>query len=136
MIKIATDSNSGISQEEAKELGISVIPMPFVIDGVEYYDGVTLDHEGFYQHLENDASVSTSQPSQYTIKELWDNLLVDSDKLIFIPMSSGLKEVLELYLQLWEHTDSDYLFPEYEGKQLSVGGAQYANANYQSIKQR
>lgn len=48
----------------------------------------------------------------------------------YIPMSSGLKAVLELYLQLWEHTDKDYLFPEYEGKQFSMAGAQCAIRKY------
>ena len=124
MIKIATDSNSGISQEEAKELGISVVPMPFVIDGVEYYDGVTLDHEGFYNHLANDASVSTSQPSQYTIKELWDNLLVDADKIIFIPMSSGLSATYD---------SSENLAKEYDGKVLVVNNKRISASLRQSV---
>lgn len=31
-IAVLTDSNSGITQEQAKELGVYVIPMPFFID--------------------------------------------------------------------------------------------------------
>ena len=92
-IRIVTDSNSGITQAEAEKLGISVIPMPFLIDGEEYFEDINLTQEQFYQHLRGNASVSTSQPSVASVTELWDALLQEEDcEIIHIPMSSGLSE--------------------------------------------
>lgn len=92
-IRIVTDSNSGITQKEAEKLGISVIPMPFLIDGEEYFEDINLTQEQFYQHLRGDAAVSTSQPSVASVTELWDALLQEEDcEIIHIPMSSGLSE--------------------------------------------
>lgn len=89
-IAIVTDSNSGISQAKAKEMGIFVLPMPFVIDGKEFLDGVTLSVKEFYEYLEQDADVSTSQPSPESVTKLWDELLKEYDEIVHIPMSSGL----------------------------------------------
>mgnify|MGYP001852078653 FL=1 len=91
-IKIVTDSNSGITQAEAKELGIFVVPMPFLINGEEYYEDINLTQKEFYEHLQGDAAVSTSQPSAVTVTELWDELLKDGSDVVHIPMSSGLSE--------------------------------------------
>ena len=91
-IKIVTDSNSGITQAEAKELGIFVVPMPFLINGEEYFEDINLTQKEFYEHLQGDAAVSTSQPSAVTVTELWDELLKDGSDVVHIPMSSGLSE--------------------------------------------
>ena len=91
-IKIVTDSNSGITQSEAEKLGISVIPMPFLIDGEEYFEDINLTQEQFYEHLRGDAAVSTSQPSVASVTELWDRLLKEGCEIVHIPMSSGLSE--------------------------------------------
>jgi len=89
-IAIVTDSNSGISQERAKKMGIHVLPMPFLIDGKEYLDGINLFPKEFYEYLKNDADVSTSQPSPESVMGLWDDLLKEYDEIVHIPMSSGL----------------------------------------------
>ena len=89
-VAIMTDSNSGITQAEGKELGIKVIPMPFNIDGEEYYEDINLTQEQFYEKLEGGAKVSTSQPSIAYVNEVWDELLETYDQVIYIPMSSGL----------------------------------------------
>lgn len=91
-VKIVTDSNSGITQSEAEKLGISVLPMPFLIDGKEYFEDVNLTQEAFYAHLKGDASVSTSQPAVGSVTELWEKLLADGSEIVHIPMSSGLSE--------------------------------------------
>lgn len=87
---IVTDSNSGISVNEAKELGIKIVPMPFLIDDKEYFEDVNLTQEEFYKHLNNGSDVSTSQPSAYSVSELWTELLKEYDEILYIPMSSGL----------------------------------------------
>ena len=85
-----TDSNSGIQQSEADKLGVFVIPMPFVINGDTYYEGINLNYDQFFEFLRSNADVSTSQPSIASLTETWDKLLQEYDKVIFIPMSSGL----------------------------------------------
>ena len=87
---IITDSNSGISQEEALTLGIKVIRMPFFIDGVQYYEGINLTQEQFYDKLKNDADISTSQPSVGELQNAFEEALKAHDEAVFIPMSSGL----------------------------------------------
>ena len=89
-IAIVTDSNSGITQIEAKEMGITVLPMPFIIDGKTYYEDISLTQEEFYEKLAQNADVSTSQPSVEDVLKYWDKALEDADELVYIPMSSGL----------------------------------------------
>lgn len=89
-VAIITDSNSGITQNEAKKLGIGVIPMPFMIDGEEYFEDINLSQEQFYNLIKNDASVCTSQPATGVISQMWDDYLKTYDEIIYIPMSSGL----------------------------------------------
>ena len=89
-VAIVTDSNSGISQAEGKELGIYVIPMPVLVDGKLYFEDVDMNKEQFYHFLENDADLSTSQPSPGDVMDLWDKLLKEYDEIVHIPMSSGL----------------------------------------------
>ncbi len=90
-IKIITDSNSGILQSEASSLGIIVVPMPFIINGEEYLEEISLNQKEFYKKLESsDTNVSTSQPSQFYLTDLWENTLKEYDEIVYIPMSSGL----------------------------------------------
>ena len=87
---IVTDSNSGITQKQGEELGIFVLPMPFMIDGQTYFEDIDLTHEEFYSRLEKGADISTSQPSPADVTELWDRTLKEYDEIVHIPMSSGL----------------------------------------------
>lgn len=89
-IAVITDSNSGITQSEGKELGIRVVPMPFYINGELFLEDITLTQEEFYQRLGEDADISTSQPSPGDIVDLWEEVLEEYDEIIYIPMSSGL----------------------------------------------
>lgn len=91
-IAIVTDSNSGITPEAAKELGVFVVPMPFLINGKSYFENINLTQEEFYALLADQANVSTSQPSPGDLVELWDTILKDHDELVHIPMSSGLSQ--------------------------------------------
>lgn len=89
-VAIVSDSNSGITQAEAKELGITVLPMPFFIDDKTLYEDIDLDQAGFYQMLAGDVNISTSMPLIGNLTDAWDKLLEEYDEIVHIPMSSGL----------------------------------------------
>lgn len=104
-IAIVTDSNSGITQVQAKELGISVVPMPFMIEGETYFEEITLSRDEFYKRLAENAEISTSQPSPDSIIQLWDSLLTTHDEIVHIPMSSGLSGSCQTALMLAQDYD-------------------------------
>ncbi|MBQ3104585.1 MAG: DegV family protein [Lachnospiraceae bacterium] len=87
---VMTDSNSGITQTEAAELGVTVLPMPFLLDGEVYYEDINLTRDDFYRRLEEGMSISTSQPEPETVIETYRKLLEDHEEVVHIPMSSGL----------------------------------------------
>lgn len=89
-IAIATDSNSGIKISECHNSDIFVLPMPFIIDGNEFEEEISLSQEDFYSKLETNATISTSQPSLGTVSDFWESILKDYDEIVYIPMSSGL----------------------------------------------
>lgn len=89
-VAVMTDSNSGITQQDAKQLGISVLPMPFIIDEHIYYEDISLSQEEFYMKLRQNAAVSTSQPAVDDVLRYWEEALEDAEELVYIPMSSGL----------------------------------------------
>lgn len=99
-IAIVADTNSGYTQEEAKAEGVYLLPMPFYINGREYFEGINLTQDEFYDFLRNDADVSTSQPSPGNILKLWDELLKTHDELIYLPMSSGLSGTCQTAMML------------------------------------
>ncbi len=94
-IAVATDSNSGITQAQAKQMGIRVLPMPFFINEELFFEDITLTQAEFYQRLAEDADISTSQPAPGDVMELWDGLLQEYEHVIYIPMSSGLSASCE-----------------------------------------
>lgn len=100
---IITDSNSGISQEEAKELGLIVVPMPFLIDGQDYLEGIDLGRDEFYKRLLSGADVSTSQPSSFSVQEIFDNTLKTYDEIVYIPTSSALSNSCETGMAIAEN---------------------------------
>ena len=89
-IAIVTDSNSGITQQQGKEMGITVLPMPFYINEQLFLEDITLTQEEFYKRLDEGADISTSQPSPADVMELWETLLQSYEEVVHIPMSSGL----------------------------------------------
>jgi len=126
-IEIITDSNSGITQYEGKELGIVVVPMPFTINGEEYLEDITLTQEKFYEFLKDDnAVVSTSQPSIAYVEELWANALENNDSVIYIPMSSGLSNSCETALRAAQK-------PEFQGKVFVVDNKRISVTQRQSV---
>jgi len=89
-VAIMTDSNSGITQKEAKKLGVHVLPMPFLMGDETYYEDINLTQKGFYEKLEGGCSISTSQPSPEAVLNLFKELLKEYDEVVHLPMSSGL----------------------------------------------
>ncbi|MCM1189081.1 MAG: DegV family protein [bacterium] len=101
-IAITTDSNSGITQRQAGELGIRVLPMPFMINGQTFFEDIDLSQEEFYEKLATGADISTSQPSPESVLKLWGGLLRDYDEIVHIPMSSGLSGSCQAAMMLAE----------------------------------
>ncbi len=124
---IVTDSNSGITQQMAKELGISVIPMPVLINGEQFYEDLTLSQEQFYEKLKGDAQVSTSQPNPIDVGDVWDNVLKEYDELVYIPMSSGLSETCHT-LQHFAETEE-----RFKGKVYVVDNQRISITQRQSV---
>ena len=104
-IAIVTDSNSGITQAEAAELGVAVLPMPFMINEETFFEDITLGQEEFYERLESGADVVTSQPSPETVMNLWKETLKEYDEIVHIPMSSGLSGSCQSAVMLAEDFD-------------------------------
>ena len=104
-IAVVTDSNSGITQSDAKEIGVFVLPMPFMINGNTFYEDIDLSQEEFYKMLENGGNISTSQPSPEAVMNLWDEILRDYDEIVHIPMSSGLSGSCQSAMMLAEEYD-------------------------------
>lgn len=123
-IVVVTDSNSGISQAQAKELGVRVLPMPFMIEGETYYEEITLSREEFYQRLSDNAEISTSQPSPDSVITLWDELLKEYDEIVHIPMSSGLSGSCQTAMMLSQ---------DYDGKVQVVNNQRISVTQRQSV---
>lgn len=104
-IAVVTDSNSGITQAQAKELGVYVLPMPFIIDEQTFLEDINLTQEEFYEKLQSGANVSTSQPSPDDVMSLWDTLLKEYDEIVHIPMSSGLSGSCQTAMMIAEDYD-------------------------------
>lgn len=104
-VAIITDSNSGITQAQATELGIYVLPMPFTMEGQEFYEDISLTQAQFYEKLEGETEIATSQPSPEAVTSLWDKVLKDYDEIVHIPMSSGLSGSCQTAMLLAEDYD-------------------------------
>lgn len=106
-VAIVSDSNSGITQLQAEELGITILPMPFFVGDKTLYEDIDLSQKEFYQMLSENANISTSMPLVGNVTDTWDALLKEYDEIVHIPMSSGLSGSCETALMLAQ---------DYEGK--------------------
>lgn len=123
---ILTDSHSGITQEEAKKLGIYVLPMPFYINDQCHYEGKDISREEFIELLKNDENVSTSQPSPEAVMNLWDEILKEYEELVYIPISSGLSGSCSTAMAMAQNDD-------YEGKVFVVDNGRVSTPMKQSV---
>lgn len=104
-VAVITDSNSGITQNQAGEYGIYVLPMPFYIDEKLYFEDITLTQEEFYKRLGEGVDIKTSQPAPGDVMDLWNKVLKEYDEIVHIPMSSGLSSSCETAHMLAEDFD-------------------------------
>ena len=123
-VAVITDSNSGITQAQAKELGIRVLPMPFMINEETFFEDITLTQEEFYEKLGSGADVVTSQPSPETVMELWREVLEEYDEIVHIPMSSGLSGSCQSAVMLSQ---------DFEGKVQVVNNQRISVTQRQSV---
>ena len=124
-IAIVTDTNSGMTLEQAKNLGVTIIPMPFYINGELYFEGVNLDADGFYKHLEDNSEVNTSQPAPGDVMKIWDELLKEKEEIIYIPMSSSLSGSCQT---------AEVLSQDYDNKVHVVNNRRISVTQLQSVK--
>lgn len=125
-IGIMTDSHCGISQEEAKKLGVWVLAMPFYLDEVCYYEDITITREEFYAKMREGAKVSTSQHSPDAVMKMWDEMLLEYEKILFLPLSSGLSGACATAQMLAQE-------PEYQGRVLVVDNGRVSVLQHRSI---
>lgn len=123
-VAVMTDSNSGITQAEAKELGICVLPMPFYIDEQTYYEDIDLTQDEFYEKLKGDCDIKTSMPTLGDVTDKWDGLLKEYDEIVYIPMSSGLSGSCEAAIMLSQ---------DYDGKVQVVNNQRISVTQRQSV---
>ena len=123
-IAIITDTNSGIKKEEAKQLGIFLLPMPFIINGTTYFEDIDLSPEQFYEYLDQNADISTSQPSLGDVMDLWDEILKTHDKIVHIPMSAALSGSME---------SARMIAQDYDGKVLVVNNKRISISQRQAV---
>lgn len=123
-VAIVTDSNSGITQGESSNLGVYVLPMPFMINEKTFFEDIDLNQEEFYQYLEEGADVVTSQPSPESVTRMWDELLEKYDEVVHIPMSSGLSGSCETAIML---------SAEYDGKVQIINNQRISVTQRQSV---
>lgn len=125
-IAVITDSNSGITQAQAKELSVFVLPMPFMINEETYFEDINLTQEEFYKRLEEGADISTSQPSPEEVMKLWKEKLAEYDEIVHIPMSSGLSGSCQSAMMLASE-------PKFEGKVHVVNNQRISVTQRQSV---
>lgn len=123
-VLVMTDSNSGITQEEGKSLGVKVLPMPFLMGGETYFEEIDFTQEEFYQKLGGEEELSTSQPSPESVTKAWDELLSQGDEVVYIPMSSGLSGSCQTARLLAE---------DYDGKVQVVDNQRISVTQRQSV---
>ena len=125
-IGIVTDSHSGIKQEEAKRLGIKVLPMPFFIEEECYYEDVTLSRDDFFEKLKSGVNVTTSQPSPEEVMKIWDEALKEFEQILYIPISSGLSGSCQTATMLANEEP-------YEGKVFVVDNGRVSTLMHRSV---
>lgn len=123
-VAVVSDSNSGITQAEAKELGVTILPMPFFVGDKTFYEDIDLNQQEFYQMLAGNVDISTSMPLVGNVTDTWDELLKEYNEIVHIPMSSGLSGSCETAMMLAQ---------DYEGRVQVVNNQRISVTQRQSV---
>lgn len=123
-VAVVSDSNSGITQAQAREMGVTILPMPFFANDKTFYEDIDLTQEEFYQMLSEDTDISTSMPLVGNVTDTWDELLKEYDEIVHIPMSSGLSGSCQTAMMLAQ---------DYEGKVQVVNNQRISVTQRQSV---
>lgn len=123
-VAVVADSNCGIMPEKGKELGISIVPMPIIIDEVTYYENVDMTEELFYEKQKEGAEVTSSQPSPESVLKVWDKALESCDEVVYIPMSASLSGSCQ---------SAQAFAEEYEGKVHVVNNYRISATQMQAV---
>ncbi|MBD5583531.1 MAG: DegV family protein [Clostridia bacterium] len=126
-IAVMADSSSGITQAEAKELGVYIAPVPVLIDEDTFYEDLTISQKQYYEKLRSNANVSTSQPNPETVKEMWENALKENDAVIYVPISSGLSQTCQVLTALANSEE------QFKGKVFVVDNHRVSITQRQSV---
>ena len=125
-IAVVTDSHSSISPAEANVIGVYVLPMPFTIDGQDYFEGVNLTRQQFFGYQRAGATIGTSQPAPAAVMEMWDKLLQEYDAILYMPISSGLSHSCQTAIAYAEEEP-------YAGRVFVVDNGRVASPLHQSV---
>lgn len=123
-VAIVSDSNSGITQTQAEELGVKILPMPFFLNGETLYEDINLTQDQFYEKLTDGVEISTSMPLVGNVTDMWDEILKEYDEIVYIPMSSGLSSSCETAYMLSQ---------DYDGKVQVVNNQRISVTQRQSV---
>lgn len=127
-IAIVTDSNCGITVDVAKELGIEIQPTPVLINDEQYFEEDGFTQAQFYESLTNpETTVATSQPNPFDVAERWRRLLKTHDRILYMPLSSGLSATA-LTIKKMAETE-----PEFIGKVFALDNHRVSITQKQTV---
>lgn len=136
-IAIVTDSTSYLSKEEQEKYNINVVPIPVIIDGKSYNEGVDISTEEFYDKLRNSESFpSTSQPPMGEMINTYNKLADEGyDAVISIHLASTISGFYNSLVSLAPTIENIKVIP-YNSKltvklmgNLAIEAAKMAQAN-------
>lgn len=90
-IAVVTDSGSGLTKQQADELGIFYLPLQIIIQDKMFLDGENITVEEIYEYLRNGEMPTTSMPPMGLVEELFTQLKEEGyEAVIAVPLSQGL----------------------------------------------
>lgn len=125
---LVVDNSACLTKEEIEKFNVAkIIPISFIVNGEEYFEGVNMSYTDFYRFLKDKKTdVSTSQPSIEVVKEEWRKILTEYEEIIYILLSSGLSGACNSAINA-SHEQ------EFEGRVFVANNQRVAYMNKQSV---